>query len=76
MLLRKIPFSWLVHEIAHELDNLRIVDLCFQSLAIMILHEAAKYYLMGLNLCAIHMKRVTIIPKDMQLAHQNHGERA
>jgi histone H3/H4 len=28
------------------------------------------------NLCAIHAKRVTIMPKDMQLARRIRGERA
>jgi histone H3 len=28
------------------------------------------------NLCAIHAKRVTIQPKDMQLARRIRGERA
>ena len=36
------------------------------------LQEATEAYLVGLfedtNLCAIHAKRVTIMPKDMQLA--------
>jgi histone H3 len=36
------------------------------------LQEAAEAYLVGLfedtNLCAIHAKRVTIMPKDIQLA--------
>jgi histone H3 len=27
------------------------------------------------NLCAIHAKRVTIMPKDMQLARRIRGER-
>jgi histone H3 len=37
------------------------------------LQEAAEAYLVGLfedtNLCAIHAKRVTIMPKDIQLQH-------
>ena len=37
-------------------------------------------YLVGLfedtNLCAIHAKRVTIMPKDIQLARRIRGERA
>ncbi|CAA0807410.1 Histone H3.2 [Striga hermonthica] len=37
-------------------------------------------YLVGLledtNLCAIHTKRVTIMPKDIQLARRIRGERA
>jgi histone H3 len=55
-------------------------DLRFQSAAIMALQEAAEAYLVGLfedtNLCAIHAKRVTIMPKDMQLARRIRGERA
>ncbi|KAG4938910.1 hypothetical protein JHK82_044652 [Glycine max] len=39
-----------------------------------------KAYLVGLfedtNLCAIHAKRVTIMPKDIQLACRIKGERA
>jgi len=38
------------------------------------LQEAAEAYLVGLfedtNLCAIHAKRVTIMPKDIQLARR------
>ena len=40
----------------------------------MALQEAAEAYLVGLfedtNLCAIHAKRVTIMPKDIQLARR------
>ena len=42
--------------------------------------EAAEAYLVGLfedtNLCAIHAKRVTIMPKDIQLARRIRGERS
>ncbi|NXA21328.1 H32 protein, partial [Ibidorhyncha struthersii] len=41
---------------------------------------ASEAYLVGLfedtNLCAIHAKRVTIMPKDIQLARRIRGERA
>ncbi|KAK3205855.1 hypothetical protein Dsin_019901 [Dipteronia sinensis] len=44
------------------------------------LQEAAEAYLVGLfedtNLCAIHARGVTIIPKDIQLARRIRGERA
>ena len=54
-------------------------DLRFQSYAIFALQEAAEAYMTGLfedtNLCAIHAKRVTIMPKDMQLARRIRGER-
>ena len=65
----------MVREIAAEYKN----DLRFQSSAVMALQEAAESYLIGLfedtNLCAIHAKRVTIMPKDMQLARRIRGER-
>ncbi|GLD45839.1 histone H3, embryonic-like protein [Lates japonicus] len=44
------------------------------------LPSACEAYLVGLfedtNLCAIHAKRVTIMPKDIQLARRIRGERA
>jgi histone H3 len=50
-----------------------------QSLAVLALQEAAEAYLVGLfedtNDCAIHAKRVTIMPKDMQLARRIRGRR-
>ncbi|XP_003477289.1 histone H3.3A-like [Cavia porcellus] len=55
-------------------------DLRFQSAAIGALQEASEAYLVGLiedtNLCAIHAKRVTIMPKDIQLARHIRGEHA
>ena len=42
-----------------------------------VLQEAAEDVMVGLfedcNLCAIHAKRVTIMPKDMQLARRIRG---
>ncbi|VCW98136.1 unnamed protein product, partial [Gulo gulo] len=50
----------------------------FQGAATGTLQEASKAYLVTLsedtNLCAIHAKRVTVIPEDIQLAHRRHGE--
>ena len=44
----------------------------FQGHAIICLQEAAEAYIVGLmedaNLCTIHAKWVTIMPKDIQLA--------
>jgi len=76
LLIRKMPFQRLVREIAHEFKT----ELRFQSTAVLALQEAAEAYLVNLfedtNLCAIHAKRVTIMPKDMQLARRVRGERA
>ena len=75
LLIRKLPFSWLVHKIALEVGK---YDLCFQGSAIICLQEAAEAYVVGLmedaNLCTIHAKRVTIMPKDIQLACCIQGE--
>lgn len=54
-------------------------DTRWQSTALLALQESAEAYLVGLfedtNLCAIHAKRMTIFPKDMQLARRIRGER-
>jgi histone H3 len=75
LLMRKLPFQRLVREIASSF----MPDLRFQSSAILALQEAAEAYLVGLfedtNLCAIHAKRVTIMPRDMLLARRIRGER-
>ena len=75
LFIRKLPFSWLVREIAQEVGK---VDMRFQGSTIICLQEAAEAFLVSLledaNLCAIHAKRVTIMPKDIQLAHRIRGE--
>ena len=74
LLLRKAPFQRLVREIASDFKT----DLRFQGSAVLALQEAAEAYDIGLfedsNLCAIHAKRVTIMPKDMQLARRIRGD--
>lgn len=71
-----------IFEVALILINILLLqtDLRFQSHAVLALQEAAEAYLVGLfedtNLCAIHAKRVTIMPKDIQLARRIRGERA
>jgi histone H3 len=76
LLIRKRPFQRLVREVAQDFKT----DLRFQSHALMAMQEAAEAYLVSLfedtNLCAIHAKRVTILPKDMQLARRIRGDRA
>ena len=75
LLIRKLPLSRLVREIAQDFKT----DLRFQPQVIGVLQEAAEAYLVGLledtNLCAIHAKRATIMPKDIQLARRIRGER-
>jgi len=75
LLIKKLPFQRIVREIAQDFKN----DLRFQTTALQALQESAEAYLVSLfedtNLCAIHAKRVTIMPKDMQLARRIRGER-
>ena len=74
LLIRKLPFARLVREIAQDFNT----DLQFQREAIGALQEASEAYLVGLfedtNLCAIHAKWVTIMPKDIQLTRRIQGE--
>ena len=74
LLIRRLPFQRLVREISQSFKT----HLRFQSAALSALQEAAESYLVGLfedtNLCCIHAKRVTIMPKDIQLARRIRGE--
>lgn len=70
LVIRRRPFQRLVREIAGMVKP----DLRFQSTAIMALQEAAEAYLVAVfedaQACAVHAKRVTIMPKDMALARR------
>lgn len=73
LLIHRLPFQRLVREIAMSLaDGVR-----FQCASMMALHEASEAYLVGLfediNLCAVHAKRVTIMPRDLYLACRIRG---
>jgi histone H3 len=74
LLIRKLPFQRLVREIAQDYKT----DLRFQAAAISAMQESAEAYLVGLfedtNLCAIHARRVTIMPSDVLLARRIRGE--
>ena len=77
LLLRRLPFARLVKEISNDYtrDSFR-----WTAEGVMALQEATEDFLVHLfedcNLCAIHAKRVTIMPKDIQLARRIRGERA
>ena len=70
LLLRKLPFSRLVREILQGYKS----DARITQTAMMALQEASEDYMKDkmemANLAAIHAKRVTIYPKDMQLTHE------
>ena len=75
LLICKLSFQCLVHEILQGNGlGYRVTPAIMMAL-----QEAAEAYLVQLledsNLCAIHAKRITIQPRDMQLARQICGER-
>ena len=71
LLIRKLPFQRLVREIAADLKT----DLYpkFKSTALSALQESTESFLCNVlettNMCAIHSNRVTLMVKDIQLAH-------
>jgi histone H3 len=75
LLIRKAPFCRLVKEIAQDFKAVS-----FQATAVLALQEAAESHLVAVfedaNHCALHAKRVTIRPCDIQLARRLRGERS
>lgn len=73
LLIRRLSAQRLGREVAQGFKP----DLQFQGSAVLAPQEAAEAYLLGLledaNLWTIHTKRVTIMPKDIQLARRIHG---
>lgn len=76
LLIPRLPFQRLVREISQNVSTGGCIR--FQSSAILALQEASEAYIVGLfedvNLCAIHAKRVTIMPKDIHLAKRIRGD--
>jgi histone H3 len=62
----------LVRDVTHNLDP--TTPYRFQATAILALQEASESFLVSLfedtNLCCIHAKRVTILPRDIALARR------
>ncbi|XP_067829972.1 histone H3-like centromeric protein A [Heptranchias perlo] len=75
LLLRKLPFSRLVREVAVRFT--RGIHYNWQASALLALQEAAEAFLVLLledaYLCTLHAKRVTLFPKDVQLARKIRG---
>ena len=75
LLIKKLPFRRLVHEIAQKITgpNIRI-----QSSSLLALQEASEAYTVSLfedtQLCAIHARRKTIMVIDLKLAKRIRGE--
>ena len=79
LLILKLPFQRLVKETMCGWPGLNRPDMKMQSQALLALQEAGEAYLVDLFQdtvrCAIHAKRVTIMPKDMRLARLLRGEK-
>ena len=73
LLIAKRPFQRLIREISQDFKS----DVSYQASALLALQVASEDYLIGLfedvQLCAIHAKRVTILPQDMKLARRIRG---
>lgn len=77
LLVPRLPMQRLIREIAQDFspggDGMR-----FQVDALDVIREAAEAYLVGTfedaNLCCIHAKRVTVLPRDMTLTRRLRGE--
>jgi histone H3 len=69
LLVRKMPFMRLVREIASEYTS---KDVRFQRSSLFVLQTWAESFLIELfedaNLVSMHAKRVTVMPKDVQMA--------
>ena len=73
-LIRKLPFArWVRVIIQEQWANLKL-----QALALLTLQEAVVAYVVNLfedaNLCAMHGKHVTLMPKDIQLVCRIKGD--
>ncbi|XP_069123940.1 histone H3.3A-like [Argopecten irradians] len=75
LLIRRLPFQRLVREISLKISKFNYM---FKVAALAALQEASEAFLIGLfedtNLCAIHAKRVTIMPRDIKLARRIRGD--
>ena len=69
-----MAFLRLVHEILQK----EYSWYCIQVGAILVVDEVTESYMICLfedsNLCAIHAKHITIMPKDMKLTQRIRGE--
>jgi len=76
LLIPKLPFQRLVREVAQNWTN----SPRFTASAVSALHEASEAFIIEMfqdaNLCAVHAKRVTVMPKDIRLARRIRGELA
>lgn len=77
LLIPKLPHERFVREITFAMHQKQFN---YTTSGVLALQHSAEAYLVGLfedtNLCAIHAGRVTVMPKDIQLARRIRGERS
>ena len=65
LLIRKLPFQRLVREVAQDFNT----NMRFQQESILALQDASEAYIVSIlsksNMAAIHARRVTLMPKDV-----------
>ena len=82
LLICKLPFQRLAREVLQDLNKPgsypRYSAERFQATSLLAIQESVEAFSVGLfedvNLCTIHARRVTNMPKDMQLALRIRGE--
>ena len=82
LLICKVPFQRLAREVLQDLNKPgsypRVNAERFQATSLLAIQESVEAFSVRLfedvNLCAIHARRVTNMPKDMQLALRIRGE--
>ena len=83
-LIKRTPFQKLIREISQEYrvcpdgPLTPSIQVQFQSTAIAAFQEAAENFIVGLfehvNLLVVHVKRVTVMPRDIRLALRIRGD--
>ena len=82
LLIHKVPFQRLAREVLQDLNkpgySPRFTAEHFQATCLLAIQESVETFSIrmfeDINLCVIHARRVTIMPKDMQLALRIRGE--
>jgi len=78
LLIPKMPFQKLIREITQGKKREDGTEWRWQGTAILASHTAAEDYLTvqleDANVCALHTKRCTVMPKDIQLVRRIKGE--
>ncbi|KAJ1355240.1 centromeric DNA-binding histone H3-like protein cse4 [Parelaphostrongylus tenuis] len=80
LIILRLPFQRVVRDVAREVLKKRNIngEFTWQANALLALQEATEVYLVCLfedtNLAAIHARRITIMPRDMQLVRRLRGE--